>query len=203
MAHDGDALVRTARVMTRRETAPDAGFTLTEMLVALLIISLSMAGLLAAVKLVSRYDQKLVAARREQRQVGAFAADLQAQLRARQPVIDGVVDGDSHALSYPCDASLRTGPHDCRLSAPEGELRYVSRAEALSVWPVPNLKPGETRRLEAVVWRSASGKTLAIVKLPVEQGADCQFDMISRSCRSPSVDQTRAAAGQGDQGAGR
>lgn len=181
--------------MTVDDKAADAGFTLTEMLVALLIISLSMAGLLAAVKLVSRYDQRLITTRNEARAVKTFAENLQAQLLARQPIIDNRIDGDKRTIGYSCDANIQRGVHDCRLSVPHGELAYVSQGESLNAWPVQNLKVGETRRLEAVVWRSKAGKTLAIVKLPVEQGADCQFDMISRTCRSLSEDQKSAAGG--------
>jgi prepilin-type N-terminal cleavage/methylation domain-containing protein len=195
MAHDGNALVRAVDLMTFDAKSPDAGFTLTEMLVALLIISLSMAGLLAAVKLVSRYDQRLVAARNEARDVKTFAANLETQLLTRQPIEDNRIDGDGKTLGYPCDASIQRGVHDCHLSVPQGELSFISQGETLNSWPIQNLKPGETRRLEAVIWRSAAGKTLAIVKLPVEQGADCQFDMISRTCRALSQDQRSAAGG--------
>jgi len=183
--------------MTSGSRTPDGGFTLTEMLVALLVISLSMAGLLQTVKMVSRYEQRLVIARRSAIDVDNFAGKLQAELLAQQPLESDTIDGDSRSLAYACEAGRRTGPHDCHLTAPGGSFTYISDEQTSNNWPMPDFKPGEVHRLEAVVWQNASGKTLAIVKLPVEQGSDCQFDMISRTCRSISAPETSAADSAG------
>lgn len=182
-------------LVTSRFERPDSGFTLTEMLVALVVISLSMAGLLQAVKMVSRTEHRLVVARQQARQIRDFSHIMATQLLARQPIIGDIVDADATSIYYACDAKVRIGGRDCHLSVPEGKLSYVSSGHAYDAWPLQTTTQDYVPHLEAVIWQASSGKTLAVIKLSVEQASDCQFDMITRVCRTEVADQASSAGG--------
>jgi len=169
----------------------ESGFTLTEALVGLMVISLSLAGLLQATKIVSHLNHAVLAQKQSSKLAASFQADLAARLTPLQPILASDLIGTSHELHFACASSEKgTGTHNCWTKAPFGSLAYVSDGKVYSAWPPLKTAPpselatGEPTRLEAVLWHDGSGKNIGIVKLAVEQDKDCQFDMISRSCRT-------------------
>lgn len=166
----------------------DQGFTLTEALVALLVISLGLAGLLQTSRIVSHFNKSVLAQRQESKSMKAFQAEMQTRFDPIQPINDTKLEGDGLQIRYACSREATT--RDCHLDAPQGRFVYASDGQALAAWPPAAIEGHhEQVHLDAVMLRSPQGKTLALVKFPVEHGPDCQFDMISRACREEASSQ--------------
>ncbi|HTN41928.1 MAG TPA: prepilin-type N-terminal cleavage/methylation domain-containing protein [Asticcacaulis sp.] len=166
----------------------DQGFTLTEALVALLVISLGLAGLLQTSRIVGHFNKSALNQRQEAKSMKAFQAEMQTRLDPIQPINDSKLEGDELQIRYACTREATT--RDCHLNAPQGHFVYASDGEALAAWPPAAVEGRHSQvNLDAVMLRSPQGKTLALVKFPVEHGADCQFDMISRECREETSSQ--------------
>ncbi len=161
------------------------GFTLTEALVGLLIISLSLGGLLQAGRVVGHADKAALAQKRIIKSEVMFERELAEALRPIQPITATDLKGDGHFIHYACDKNQKgQGALKCSLNPPLGSLAYVSSGKVYSSWPPAGvLTADKATRLEAVLWHDDAGKNIGVLALPVEQGADCQFEMISRACR--------------------
>lgn len=161
----------------------DDGFTLVEALVALLIISLSLAGVFEASRFVGRMDHRLLSTRQAGRADAAFQADLTGRLAPLQPIDAGKLSGDAGMLHYVCSPGSTL--QACSLaSGPDRQFVYVADSHTLGQWP-PAVQPGSPpARLEALLVRDRRGNNVAVIKFPVEHNGNCQFDMISRTCRN-------------------
>ncbi|MDV6331309.1 prepilin-type N-terminal cleavage/methylation domain-containing protein [Asticcacaulis sp. 201] len=161
----------------------EAGFTLAEMLVALVVISLALAGIWQGSRIVSRLNMKVEADRTSTLKLREYEAELRAKLEPLQPILGDAVIGSSRALRFACQAGEATP--NCALSPPSGTFAYVSNGQVFSDWPplASAETPGQKPRLQALIVRNTAEKNLIVVTLPVEHPADCQFDMISRACR--------------------
>ncbi|CAL4869739.1 hypothetical protein MMA231_04031 (plasmid) [Asticcacaulis sp. MM231] len=166
-------------------TRKDSGFTLTEALIALLVISLALAGALQASRIVAKFNSRVVTQAKRDKDLISFQAQAAKRLLPLQPITDDKLKGDARQMAFPCDPTAPTPL--CTLSAPTGTFVYLSGGSAHAVWPYGQPSSSTpSARLEAVALRDQQGKTLAVIKLPVEHAGDCQFDMISRNCREVS-----------------
>ena len=165
----------------------DDGFTLTEALVALLIISLSLAGVLETARFVARLNGHVVSERKSAIALTEARNDLATRLGVVQPIAGDDLAGEVRHMQFRCPEGL-PGTRDCSASAPADiTFAYVSDQHAYTQWPPAPVTPDALPpRLEAVLLRDASGKNLAVVPLPVEHTRTCAFDMISRTCRVPA-----------------
>lgn len=168
--------------MTRR----DDGFTLVETVVALTVVSLALAGILVATNLVTRHNQQMVKARQAAKATEDTLARLRKGLMPHQPFFAGDLTGSARDIAYDCGA----GRCRFRLSSPSQRLAYVSRGQISASWPPKVVHEGEEQRLEALILQDLSGTTLGLVRLEAEQGEECQFDMISRTCRGEGREST-------------
>lgn len=163
----------------------DSGFTLTEALIALLVISLALAGALQASRIVATFNKHVLAQAKADKDMIAFQAEASKRLLPLQPITENKFKGDARLMTFPCNPTAPTPL--CTLSAPTGTFVYVSGGSVHATWPdgTPSLSIPSSR-LEALALHDQQGKTLAIIKFPVEHAGDCQFDMISRTCREAS-----------------
>lgn len=164
----------------------DDGFTLVETVVALTIVSFALAGILAATNLVTRHNQRLVKTQETVRAADETLARLKADLLPHQPFFATDLTGSPRDIVYDC----KTGRCRFRLSSPTQRFAYVSEGEVLTSWPPKVILEGREQRLEALILQDLSGTTLGLVRLETEQSEDCQFDMISRTCRGEGREST-------------
>lgn len=163
----------------------DDGFTLVETVVALTVVSLALAGILVATNLVTRHNQQVLRARQTAKMAEDTLALLRDGLTPHQPFFADDLTGSARDIAYDC------GLRRCqfRLTALSQRLVYVSQGKILASWP-PKVIEAPDQRLEALILQDLSGTTLGLVRLETEQPEDCQFDMISRTCRGEGRDST-------------
>ena len=160
----------------------DDGFTLVEALMALLIVSLSLAGVFEASRFVSHMDRRVLNARQAAQKDAAFQADLMAKLTPLQPIEGDDLSGDAHKMRFTCDPGTKS--QNCAINAGDNrQFAYVGNGATAPQWPPVAVEGGAPSRLEAVLVRDSRGNNIAVIKLPVEHNRNCQFDMISRTCR--------------------
>ena len=182
--------------------ASQAGYTLSEMLAALLIVGLAMGGLveggfeLSRLQAVSARGVRLYEAGVDlQRRFAALIDDLGPVRSAAD------LQGSPTALSFSC------GPHDCGaslkrlgrethlllqrpmpLDLPLGEIAephflYVDAGEFTQSWPRARNAP---QRLDAVLLVSGEGqaqRTLASARIWRQEPSGCRFDEVVKDCR--------------------
>ncbi len=169
--------------MTRED-----GFTLTETLIALLVISLSLAGLIAIASLVAHFERGEWMRTRQDKQLTETEAQIAAILHAREPVRGKALTGEAQGFTYACVPASQDSPV-CRFSLgashiPNLHLKYVSQGNMRSDWPPPPEPTDiEAPRLEALILQDGGNRTVGVIRLDADQSQDCQFDMISRICR--------------------
>jgi len=158
------------------------GFTLAEMLVSLVIFSLSMAVIWQGAGLVSRLNSRVNTQKIEAASLQTIAVDLEKRLSPLQPITDSQLTGHPTHMLFQCDRDVAT--QNCAYNAPLGHFVYIAEGARYADWPPARPEhSNESARLTAVALENEQGKSLALVKFPVEHSADCQFDMISRTCR--------------------
>jgi len=164
----------------------DDGFTLVEAVVALTVVSLALAGILAATSLITRHNRQVITAQQTAKMVEDTLAQLGDGLSPHQPYFAEDLTGSPRDITYDC------GVARCRfrLSSPSQRLAYVSEGKVLASWPPKAMMEGQEPRLEALILQDLSGTTLGLVRLETEQPEDCQFDMISRTCRGEGREST-------------
>jgi type II secretory pathway pseudopilin PulG len=184
----------------------DAGYTLAEMLAALVMIGLATGGLIEGVHVISQIQAQAGRAAGEGRAVRAVQSALDRLLEGQgpfdvggRPQFNGSRTGFTFdcASSRPCAAAVAPTQGGARLTltAPGGAVSQ-SRLPASSVkagfvyggprgasetWPPP--KSGH-QTLRSVSLKDATGATLADVRLWAEQPRRCEFDVIAQACRS-------------------
>jgi len=164
----------------------ESGFTLAEMLVSLVIFSLSMAIIWQGAGLVSRLNSRINTQKTEVARIQAIVADVNARLSPLQPITDGQLTGHATHMAFQCKPKAPS--QNCAYSAPFGHFVYISDGARYADWPpVKSTASDGPARLTALALENDRGKSLAAIKFPVEHTADCQFDMISRTCRSDSA----------------
>ena len=163
----------------------DSGFTLVEALVALLIISLALAGVLQTARFVAHLNSRVVVADRAEKAAVQMKHDVALQLLPVQPIMGDDLVGDAAHIQVRCPEAM-PGTHDCTVASTPGlSFAYISQGQVLKQWPQAPVTPDTAPvRLEAVLIRNAVGKNIAVIPLPVEHNRNCAFDMVSRTCRT-------------------
>jgi prepilin-type N-terminal cleavage/methylation domain-containing protein len=164
----------------------EQGFTLAEMLVSLVIFSLAMAIIWQGAGLVSRLNTRVHVQQTTDLQVLALTRDLSAKLLPLQPITDSQLTGGASRITFQCEP--KTVSQNCTYNLPLGHFIYIAEGARYAAWPQAKAEGvSEPLRLAALGVENDQGKSLAIIKFPVEHPADCQFDMISRTCRSEAA----------------
>ena len=182
----------------------DDGYTLTECLVALLIVALAIAGLLSAIRVVAEQGARVEFATNS----GVTSQRLQTQmemlLAGAGPFYSdqgGAVTGDESEFSFACAIAKRCGARivatargatfhvlagdavDVRLPMERLEFRYRGSVSDSTKWPPER---AERQRLLAVQLKrvdASSSAPLAEARLWREQSSSCAFDPIAQDCR--------------------
>lgn len=176
------------------------GYTLVEMLAAMLVLGLAMTALTQATRLFSRTSQHAAAA-------SAEAAKAMAAERLMQRVLgsgpygptataaEAILDGDEGHIHFDCG-----GPVNCELVLSAGgpatlfargssssqakldvqgaQFRYVVGGATSRTYP----QADDDRGLEAIAIVSADGEVLARWRAQTTQSADCAFDQVTHRC---------------------
>jgi prepilin-type N-terminal cleavage/methylation domain-containing protein len=183
------------------------GYTLVEMLVALVILSLALGGLFQAVHVIGRIQD---AARRSitlSRLEGSPQPRLDWLLNDQGPFFSDAPDGftgSSSTFSFPCSgafcsARINTlGPPD-RLEIARGGLgrfgealssagraafQYVGEQTLSETWPPPKVRGERLVRIVLLDHRPNGVAPLASVRLWRAAPRDCSYDPIALACRS-------------------
>ena len=168
------------------------GFTLVEALIALLIISLSLAGVFEASRFVSRMDRHVLATRQTEQADAAFQAVLTRRLTPLQPIDAHGLSGDAHRIDLSCEPGAKS--QACAVDTPANrQFAYISGGKTLTQWPPVAVEGAEPPRLEGVLIQDGRGNIISTIKLSVEHNRNCQFDMISRTCRVQSASSGHSA----------
>jgi prepilin-type N-terminal cleavage/methylation domain-containing protein len=158
-------------------TRNDDGFTLIETLTALLVVSLSLACIVAATTEVTHINRRIADSHKQAVAANETVARVSAMLRAQEPVMAEDLSGN--ADGFEC----LTG--NCRFRAKPLRVTYVSGGKTSEYWPPLHWQQSAADpRLEGVILNDKAGRTLAVIDLAADEPKDCIFDMISRTCRA-------------------
>lgn len=177
------------------------GYTLAEVLAAMLILGLAMGGLVEGSRIIGRMQTPIVVARRDNQILRRAEASVSRLLKLR-PGGDQSLTGDAQGLGFKCvmgtcGLTLANNGRNLTLSVRRGEvaqtfplphagkisLVYLARDGRFDHWPQPDSK----RVLDGVmiVETSAQGELpLVVARSWIEQPKTCEFDMIARGCRT-------------------
>jgi prepilin-type N-terminal cleavage/methylation domain-containing protein len=176
----------------------DQGYTLAEMLAALLIIGLAMAGLTQAVRVLGLFQSSAARAAGEQRTLRRAEVDLARLMDGQGPFrsTEATLTGDGSRFDFDCGRPKRcaallepakgvsrlsiSGPFEDRVAVKAGaRFTYATDKAALSAWP----PAGERETLRSVNLVGPDGEPIASTRLWVQQSGDCAFDAIAQDCR--------------------
>jgi prepilin-type N-terminal cleavage/methylation domain-containing protein len=186
----------------------DDGYTLAEMLVALVIIGLTIGGMTQGVHAIGRLQGMTGRVLADGRNFNRVGVGLDQLVEDRGPysstpssLFYGVASGFSFACDNPapCGAVLTPakGGVDLRVVEPDGSSRvfalpgvqsahftYAGTRTYGPVWPAASPEPQTLRTIGLVATTADGGDApIASVRLWPEQGLDCEFDAITRVCR--------------------
>ena len=184
----------------------DHGYTLAEMLAALVMIGLAVGGLTMGVRVIGHGEAQVARVTAEGRGLRTIQAALGALLDNAGPFRTkdkATFDGAPTAFSFtcnaptPCAAALNTSGEETALQvrrtdgsaarfrlADAGPLHfeYVGIRSRDQNWPPP---PPISDVLQSVLLvRDVDGAAIASTRIWREQPADCAFDPISGDCRA-------------------
>lgn len=184
----------------------DQGYTLTEMLAALVMIGLAVGGLTMGVRVIGHGEAAVARASGEGRALRNVQAALVGVLDVQGPfrtkdgaTFSGLRDAFSFACGRPspCGVSLSSAASGAELqvSLASGPVRtidlpgsvaahfvYVGNQTSGETWPHPPTTPDSLRSV--VLVRDTDGASIASVHVWREQPADCAFDPVAGDCRS-------------------
>lgn len=180
----------------------EAGYTLAEMLVALVIVCGTAAAFTGGVGALGRIQADAGASLGREREQARTQQALGGFLEGRGPFGTGaneaVLNGDATRLDFGCGAArcraalgadgdvwsleLDDGSgRETRIPLPPGgesRFRYGDGQGWLAAWPPKQ----DGRKLRSVSIISDAGP-VAVAELALQQRADCEFDPIVRACR--------------------
>lgn len=186
------------------------GYTLVEMLAALIMIALGIGGLMQGMRVIGHFQDTAtgaLAAAREQRTV---QEGLDRLLAGQGPFVSADIQnftGSSTQFSFACGREATCG---ARLMPQNGETRfdivrngatrfsailprggpagftYVGDRTTGETWPPITARSERLKRVALSLQRIDGITPLASVRLWLEQARACQFDAIAQACRSPS-----------------
>jgi type II secretory pathway pseudopilin PulG len=170
--------------MTPAVLKSEDGFTLAEAVMSLLVVSLSLAALLATASLCVRTNRAVAAGKLEARAIAEERARLLTALSTVEPVTDGTVVGSDRTL-----AAVRPGGATVLYTARPGfHLRYIGDTGIGDHWPeAPAAQTaGETRavpaRLGAVILTGKDGAPMATLRLDADLSQACRLDPATGVC---------------------
>jgi prepilin-type N-terminal cleavage/methylation domain-containing protein len=175
------------------------GYTLTEMLAALLMIGLAVGGLAQAMRLLGSAQGAASHRLHQTQSLRAAESGLAAMLSVGGPYRSSNQDfaGDSGSMSFacggikPCAASLVEAKGGVELylkqedtgrvfALPADHARFMYEGEtAADHWP----PEGPRQVLRAIHVVSAGNEPVFTSRIWAEQPVECAFDSISRDCR--------------------
>ena len=183
----------------------EAGFTLAEMLAALAILGLTVAGLTDGTRVIGRLQAKATGAAQAAAADRRAEAALDSLLSGQGPFVSdgrGDLRGDASSFAFDCAAGRcgaaivkdqdrawlvvhRGGQqHRTVLAAPGAAFSYADSEGSASLWPSGSPRP---QALTAVLLRASERggeRTLAAAHLWIEEPRNCVFDAIAQGCRS-------------------
>ena len=177
----------------------EAGYTLAEVLAAMLIVGLALGMLFEGVQSISKLQVRATETVNDARTLGQAERAL-AALLAEQAETDArlVGDGTSFAFACPagaCSASLSVDPKAATLRIVRGKavqfyalpiqgpvkLVYEGADGRYEVWPSSERQVA--LRGVSVVGAAGENNPLVVARPWIEQPRTCEFDMIARACR--------------------
>ena len=169
--------------MTMNRLKSDDGFTLMEAVMSLMVVSLSLAALLAVGNLCAKAQKAVAAEKTASRALADERMRLTTALAAVEPVTEtGFVGGD-HALAQLHDKAMTV----IYTAGPGFHMRYVSASGVDDHWPGNATgavqRNAVQRRLRAVILSDSHGAPVIVVRLRADQSQACRFDPVSQTCR--------------------
>lgn len=184
----------------------DEGYTLVEMLAALLIIGLAVGGLSQAMRVIGLTQSATARAISEERERQTIDRRLEALLASRGPFVSndasGVYGGQDTftfdcGKTSPCGVRLSTGGKSERVAIGSATPTVLAKTDDLGLvyggdrgssetWP-PTNSQRQTLQWFAIVGGSQEQPSpVAVARLWREEAPDCVFDLISQTCRAPA-----------------
>lgn len=184
----------------------DEGYTLVEMLAALLIIGLAVGGLSQAMRVIGLTQSATARAISEERERQTIDRRLETLLDHRGPFISDETDdaaGRQDEFTFdcgkasPCGVRLSTAGKDERVAIGSATPTVLAKTDDLGLiyggdlgssetWP-PASSQRQTLHWLAVVSGSRDQLSpVAVARLWREEAPDCVFDLISQACRAPA-----------------
>lgn len=174
--------------------APANGYTLIDMLAALFILGLAMAGLGQGMFALARLQGATTRTVEASSEIRRAQSALSRLLSAPMATPDRLT-GDSSELSFDCDAAScharlnaeeggsrlfvqgESHQSDLRLSGvPATRFSYVMDEGVSQIWPVRD------QRLVGVQIQQADGRVIVYHQVWRQQPLDCAYDPVSRRC---------------------
>ena len=184
----------------------DHGYTLAEMLAALVMIGLAVGGLTMGVRVIGHGEAQVAHATTEGGNLRTLQDALSTLLNNAGPFRtkdNATFQGAGSAFSFicsaptPCSASLTKSGEEMALQVRRMDgsaarfgivdsgpmhFEYVGSQSRNQNWPPPPPISDVLRSVELV--RDADGAAIASTRIWREQPADCAFDPISGDCRA-------------------
>lgn len=177
------------------------GYTLAEVMAAMLILGLTIGGLVEGARVIGRMQAPVIASRQDDQALRRAEAGLAGLLKRREGD-DRTLAGDGLSFRFTCGgqactAALTPGERQSTLIVRRGEvaqsfslpqagklsLLYLARDGRFDRWP----QPGPARDLTGVmiIGTSAQGELpLVVARSWIEHPKTCEFDMIAKGCRT-------------------
>jgi prepilin-type N-terminal cleavage/methylation domain-containing protein len=183
------------------------GYTLVEMLVALVIISLALGGLFQAVHVIGRIQTATSRSVALSRLEGSPQSRLDGLLNDQGPFFSDAPDaftGSPSAFSFPCSGAFCSarisalgGPGQLEVgrnglarggetlpSVDRASFQYVGEQTVSETWPPAKARRERLVRIVLLDHRSNGAAPLASMRLWRAEPRDCSYDPIALACRS-------------------
>jgi prepilin-type N-terminal cleavage/methylation domain-containing protein len=186
--------------MTPAMSGKRAGFTLVEMLVALLVLGLAMAALAQATRVFSKTSSRTVAtatAAGDARRIERFLARSlgPGPFADQSSQAEPFLQGDAQHLTFDCGAAapcslaieggerprlVAAGVTPASIALPRADLsfRYVSGGGMSADFPEGDASAG----LTGIALVDGRGDPVAMMRFTVAQSADCAYDDVNHRC---------------------
>lgn len=182
----------------------DEGYTLVEMLAALLIIGLAVGGLSQAMRVIGLTQSATARAISEERERQTIDRRLEGLVAQRGPFISDETDGAAGrqdeftfdcGRASPCSIRLSAGGKGERVAIGPAAPTVLAKADDLvlvyggertlsDTWPPANSQQQTLHWLALVGGPQDQPSPVAVARLWREEAPDCVFDLIAQACRA-------------------